>query len=262
MKTTGVSENLIMLTRRNFVLPNAYLVREDDGFTLIDTTTRGAADRLIAAAARAGGEIRRVALTHGHGDHAGSLDALKEKLADRVEILIPELDARILAGERVVEGKLPGSWQKVATRPDVALQDGDRIGSLTVIACPGHSPGHVAFLDSRDRSLIAGDVFTSIGSVQVTNHFYLRFPLAQMATWNKAKDLESARELTALAPTLLVVGHGPAVPHPVPAMEASLLPASAAIREAAAATGTPLLSQDPWQSEERENAAVAEPGDG
>jgi hypothetical protein len=38
MKTTVVNENLIRLTRRNLLLPNAYLVREDDGFTLIDTT--------------------------------------------------------------------------------------------------------------------------------------------------------------------------------------------------------------------------------
>lgn len=234
MKTTIVSENLIMLTRRNLVLPNAYLVREDDRFTLIDTTTRGAAEKLIAAASRAGARIRRVALTHGHGDHAGSLDALKEKLGEEVEVLIPELDARIHAGEQVVQGKLPGSWPKVTTRPDVSLQDGDRVGSLMVIACPGHSPGHIAFLDTRDRSLIAGDVFTSIGSVQVTNHFYLRFPLAQMATWDKAKDFESAEKLTSLAPTLLVVGHGPAVPNPISAMEASLLPASAAIRQAAA----------------------------
>ena len=219
MKTTVIGKNLVQLTRRNLVWPNAYLVREDDGFTLIDTTTRGAADKLIAAAARAGGKIRRIALTHGHGDHAGSLDALKERLGDQVEILIPDLDARIHAGEHVVEGRLPGSWPRVATWPDTALQDGEQVGSLTVVACPGHSPGHVAFLDTRDRSLIAGDVFTSIGSVQVTNHFYLRFPLAQMATWDKAKDLESAAQLTKLAPTLLVVGHGPAVAHPVPKME-------------------------------------------
>ena len=177
MKTTVLSDNLIMLTRRNLVLPNAYLVREDDGFTLIDTTTRGAADKLVAAASRAGAKIRRVALTHGHGDHVGSLDALRERLGEEVEVLIPELEARIQTGEQVVEGKLPGSWPKVTTRPDVVLQDGDWVGSLRVVACPGHSPGHVAFLDTRDRSVIAGDVFTSIGSVQVTNHFYLRFPL-------------------------------------------------------------------------------------
>jgi glyoxylase-like metal-dependent hydrolase (beta-lactamase superfamily II) len=92
-----------MLTRRNLVLPNAYLVREDDGFTLIDTTTRGAAEKLIAATARAGGRIRRVALTHGHGDHTGSLDPLKEKLKEEVEVL----DARIHAGEQVVQGRCP-----------------------------------------------------------------------------------------------------------------------------------------------------------
>jgi glyoxylase-like metal-dependent hydrolase (beta-lactamase superfamily II) len=236
MKTTLVTDNLIQLTRRNLLLPNAFLVREEDGFTLLDTTTPGAADKLIAAASRAGGKIRRVALTHGHGDHAGSLDALKEKLGDEVEVLIPELDARIHAGEQVVEGKLPGSWPEVSTRPDVLLQDRDQVGSLRVVSCPGHSPGHVAFLDTRDQSLIAGDVFTSIGSVQVTNHFYLRFPFAQMATWNKARDLESARELTRLTPTLLVVGHGPAVPHPATRMETAVRQASAATQEAVAVT--------------------------
>src|SRR3954468_15127263 len=107
MNATAVTPNLIQLTRLRFV--NAFLVREDDGFTLVDTTTRGAADALIEAARAAGGPIRRIALTHGHGDHVGSLDALKAQLGD-VEVLMPDLDARIHAGERVVEGKLPGSW--------------------------------------------------------------------------------------------------------------------------------------------------------
>jgi hypothetical protein len=39
MRTTHVNENLIQLTRLHFV--NAYLVREDGGFTLVDTTTGG-----------------------------------------------------------------------------------------------------------------------------------------------------------------------------------------------------------------------------
>src|SRR5881227_999363 len=124
MKTTALTPRLVQLTRLHLV--NAYLVREDDGFTLVDTTLGGAADALIAAARDAGGTIRRIALTHGHGDHVGSLDALKERLGDSVEVLMPELDARIHAGEQVVEGKLPGSWPKLRTTPDVQLSAGDR----------------------------------------------------------------------------------------------------------------------------------------
>jgi glyoxylase-like metal-dependent hydrolase (beta-lactamase superfamily II) len=218
MQTTTVTPNLIQLTRLRFV--NAFLVREDGGFTLVDTTTGGAADALIEAARTAGGEIRRIALTHGHGDHVGSLDALKERLG--AEVLMPELDARIHAGEKVTEGKLPGSWPKLATVPDVRLAEGDRIGSLEVIAAPGHSPGHVAFLDTRDRTLIAGDTYTTIGSPQVSNHYYWRFPLAAMATYDKAQDLESAQKLRALDPSLLAVGHGSAVRDPGTPMDRAI----------------------------------------
>src|SRR5439155_14694740 len=101
MKTTPVTANLVQLTRLHFV--NAYLVREDDGFTLVDTTTGGAADSLVAAARDAGAAIRRIALTHGHGDHVGSLDALRERLGETVQVSMPELDARIHAGEKVVD---------------------------------------------------------------------------------------------------------------------------------------------------------------
>ncbi len=220
MKIRTLNPNLIQMTRLGFV--NAYLVREDDGFTLVDTTTSGAADDLIGAAGAAGAEIRRVAVTHGHGDHAGSIDELKRKLGDSVPVMMPELDARIHAGEKVVEGKLPGSWPKLATRPDVRLAPGDRVGSLEVIASPGHTPGHVSFLDTRDRTLIVGDTYTSFGKVAVSNHFYLRFPLAAMATWDKAMDLESARALRALDPALMVVGHGPAVAAPGAAMDQAI----------------------------------------
>jgi glyoxylase-like metal-dependent hydrolase (beta-lactamase superfamily II) len=229
MRTTPISDNHTRLLRWHLVLPNAYLVREDDGFTLVDTTVPGAGDDLVAEAERAGAPIRRIALTHGHGDHVGSLDELRQRLGAEVEVLMPELDARIHAGERVVDGKLPGSWPKIETVPDVLLKGGERIGSLEVIPSPGHSPGHVAFLDTRDRTLIAGDVFTSYGSVQVTNHFSLPFPLAQIATWDKGKDLDSARALRGLDPAVLLVGHGPAVRDPAAAMDEAIGRAEAAL---------------------------------
>ena len=226
MKATRVTHNMIQLTRLRFV--NAYLVREDDGSTLVDTTTGGGAEVIIAAAEREGAAIRRIALTHGHGDHVGSLDALKDRLSDSVQVLMPELDARIHAGERVVDGKLPGAWPRLRTVPDVRLAAGDRVGSLEVVPTPGHTPGHVAFLDTRDGALVAGDTFTSYGRLAVASHFYPRFPLAAMATWNKVKVLESARRLRSLDPSVLVVGHGPGVRNPAAAMDRAIVRAGGA----------------------------------
>jgi glyoxylase-like metal-dependent hydrolase (beta-lactamase superfamily II) len=220
MKATPLSDNLIQLTR--FGLMNAYLVREDDGFTLVDTTMGKVGQELVDAARAAGGPIRRVALTHGHGDHVGGLDNLKDTLGTELEVYMPEIDARILAGERVVEGKLTGSWPTVRTAPDVRLAAGDRVGSLEVVSSPGHTPGHIAFLDTRDRALIAGDVFTAFGALNVSDHVYWRFPVAALATYDKARDRESARALRALDPSLLVVGHGPATRTPAAAMDAAI----------------------------------------
>ncbi len=220
MNVRSVTPNLIQLTRFRFV--NAFLVREADGFTLVDTTIGDAADALIAAAAAAGGTIRRIALTHGHADHVGALDALKERLGDAVEVLMPELDARIHAGEQIVAGKLPGSWPALAARSDALLGGGERVGSLEVILTPGHSPGHVSYLDTRDRTVVAGDVYTTYGRVAVTDRLYLRFPFAAMATWDRPRELESARALRALDPAVLAVGHGPAVSDPRGAMDAAI----------------------------------------
>jgi glyoxylase-like metal-dependent hydrolase (beta-lactamase superfamily II) len=220
MSTTQINENLIQVNRWKFV--NAFLVREDDGFTLVDTTVGGGADALIGAARTAGGEIRRIALTHGHGDHVGSLDALRDKLGDSVQVLMPDLDARIHAGEQVVDGKPPGGWPKLKTTPDVRLTGGERIGSLEVIPTPGHTPRHGSFLDTRDRTVIVGDTFTSIGGLAVSNHFFLKFPLAAMATWDKTKDRESAQKLRELNPSMLLVGHGPPVRDPARDMDEAI----------------------------------------
>jgi glyoxylase-like metal-dependent hydrolase (beta-lactamase superfamily II) len=220
MKHTQLTPNLTQLTKMGWM--NAYLVREDDGLTLVDTTMN-AADDLIAAAQQLGAPIRRIALTHGHGDHVGSLDALREKLGPEVTVLMPELDARILAGEPVeFTDKKRGSWPKVKTTPDVLLSQGERIGSLEVVACPGHTPGHVAFLDTRDSSLIAGDAFLSIGGLQVPNRPTFPFPLVWMGTCDRELALRSAITLRTLGPELLVLGHGKAVIAPQAAMDASI----------------------------------------
>jgi glyoxylase-like metal-dependent hydrolase (beta-lactamase superfamily II) len=88
-----------------------------------------------------------------------------------------------------------------------------------VVATPGHSPSHVAFLDTRDRILIAGDAFQTLGGVAVAGTIKPLFPLPGFSNWYKGLSLESARKLLALQPSALAVGHGRMLSHPQAAME-------------------------------------------
>jgi glyoxylase-like metal-dependent hydrolase (beta-lactamase superfamily II) len=228
LKVTTHGEHLVKITRQGWV--NGFLVREEDGFTLVDTLLGGSADGILEAAGEHGAEIKRIALTHAHADHVGSVDALAGKLSG-VEVLISTRDARFIRGDKSLDpaeqqGKPRGSWKTLKTEPTRTFEAGERIGSLEVIGAPGHTPGHVAFLDTRDRTLIAGDAFTTLGGVATTAKAPLRFPLAVMGTWHKPTELQSARELRGLDPSRLAVGHGPVVESPTKAMDEAILKAS------------------------------------
>ena len=74
--------------------------------------------------------------------------------------------------------KLRGGYPGAETRPTRTVAPGDRVGSLEVDRdARATPPGHVAFLDPRDGTLICGDAFSTLGGVATTAQVNLRFPL-------------------------------------------------------------------------------------
>ena len=210
---------------------NCYLVDEEDGLTLIDTALPSSSKAILQAADNIGKPITRIVLTHAHDDHVGALDALRLLLPEAT-VYISERDARLLAGDVTLdpgETMTPirgGVPKKVTTRPDVTLREGDCVGSLVAIAVPGHTPGSMAFQDSRTDAIIAGDALQTRGGLAVSGQVNWTFPFPAMATWSKQDALRSARKLRELKPTLIAVGHGEMLADPCAAMDHAIVRAA------------------------------------
>lgn len=223
MRLVQETKNLFGLTR--FGMVNCFLVREDDGLTLVDTNVAGSGPGILKAARSLNMPIRRIVLTHAHIDHIGSVDYLIRQLPD-IEFIIAQRESRLLqrdfsldAGET---GKKLFGFPGVKSKPTDLLVDGDRIGSLQAIFTPGHTPGHMAFLDVRDGSLIAGDAFTTQLGVTAAGVFKLYFPFPALFSWNRHCAAESARKLRNLKPARLAVGHGKTIDSPLRAMDQAI----------------------------------------
>jgi glyoxylase-like metal-dependent hydrolase (beta-lactamase superfamily II) len=102
------------------------------------------------------------------------------------------------------------------------VAEGDLIGSLRVIASPGHTPGQIALFDARNRGLIVGDAYSSLFGLSVAGHLNLLFPFPTLATWDAKIAFASAEKLIQFEPALLAPGHGPVLPNPVVLMKAAL----------------------------------------
>lgn len=139
----------------------------------------GEVERILAALDQLRVEPEKILLTHGHIDHAGGAAALKAALEERaggpVPIEGPDARDRFLLEGLAVQGRAFGLADARDVLPDRWLAEGDRVTvggrSLEVLHCPGHTPGHVVFVDPAARFALVGDVLFR-GSIGRTDFPY------------------------------------------------------------------------------------------
>lgn len=175
VRELGLGRQLLDLDFRDTEgLVAAYLLPEEDGWTLVETGPSTCRERLLAGVARAGvslDEVRRVFVTHIHLDHAGGMgsvvDAFPKATFYAHELGVPHMvdPTRLVASARRAWGTASDElWGAIAPVPAariVALRGGESFplkhGELRVLATPGHARHHVAFFDTALRGLFSGD---------------------------------------------------------------------------------------------------------
>ena len=146
---------------------NVLLLENDDGWTLVDTGAEGEAARIRDALTALGSEpedLKRIFLTHHHGDHIGGLEGLTE-WAPHAELGATEYESMVISGKlppapptspilrRLADGDMP------KFPVGKILREGDVVSGFRIIATPGHSLGHVSLLRDADGLLFTADAF-------------------------------------------------------------------------------------------------------
>jgi glyoxylase-like metal-dependent hydrolase (beta-lactamase superfamily II) len=210
-----------LLPRLYFIrLPigHAYLWRDPGGLTLIDTGLPGSAP-LIAGAIRQAGyqpaDLRRLVLTHFHGDHIGA--AAEISGWGEVEVLAHRGDAPFIRAQAAGPAPDLADWEQpiyeqvmsqlppgpvVAPRIDRELDDGDTLSfgdGAVAVAVPGHTPGSVALYLPRHQVLFTGDAVARSPAGHV---------MCGVFNVNRAQAAASLQRLASLDTEVACFGHG------------------------------------------------------
>jgi glyoxylase-like metal-dependent hydrolase (beta-lactamase superfamily II) len=202
---------------------NFYLVESDDGVTLVDAGIpgfRGQVDELLR-----GRRVDAVILTHGHIDHVGVAEGLRQ---DGATVYIHSADAAMArdGNEQKTEGSLggylryPATWKLLAMgvrhggikRPKIAqvTEFGDKEvldvpGHPLVVHTPGHSHGHVVFHFADRGALLAGDALCTYNPLTGRRGPQL---MPRAFTSSNEQATESLSRVEAIEAAVVLPGHG------------------------------------------------------
>ena len=204
-----------------------YLIEEAGSVTIIDAGLPGYYSQLgaeLAAMGRSIEDVRALVLTHGHSDHIGFAERVRDEHG--VPVSVHALDAALARGEAknpslgTGERKLGSMlsfllWaaRRGALRTSTLTEVGtfgdgttlDVPGALRVIHTPGHTPGHVALHARAHDTLFAGDGIITFSVVSGRTG-----PQVSPFTADPEQALASLDRLAELEARWLLPGHGPA----------------------------------------------------
>jgi glyoxylase-like metal-dependent hydrolase (beta-lactamase superfamily II) len=138
----------------------------------------GDVDRILAAIAQTAVTVERIVLTHGHLDHAGGATELQEALQAKTGLRVPvegpdRRDAFLLDG--IADQAAAYGFEARNVTPDRWIAEGETISIgphvFEVLHCPGHTPGHLVYVNHAAKFLLAGDVLFQ-GSIGRTDFPY------------------------------------------------------------------------------------------
>jgi len=144
---------------------NCSVLYDAPGGVGVVTDPGGNVESILRFIEAEGLRIDAILLTHGHGDHVGGADELREVLrarqGDEVAVIGPDRrDAFLLADARGQAERL-GIMGARDVQPDRYVEDGDVLTvmgrEMLVRHVPGHTPGHVVFIDPAARLALVGD---------------------------------------------------------------------------------------------------------
>jgi len=137
----------------------------------------GDVPRIMGALDQVGVTVERILLTHGHLDHAGGAAGLAAALLGRgldVPIEGPDRRDEFLLGG-IADQAASYGFEAANVSPDRFLAEGDSIvlgpHRFDVLHCPGHTPGHLVFVNHAARFTVVGDVLFQ-GSIGRTDFPY------------------------------------------------------------------------------------------